>query len=673
MMAKIDTIGVIDKLGLSHKVKLEKGLNVITGRSSTGKSALLEIFDYCFGCSEFNIPEGIITKNTQIYFVLMNMGSVDLLLARENNSTYAFIKEFEKGYFKENEFSIKDFSKKNFILLKEFKSELNSYFGLDITDTDLDENSSFYRGKKKPSPSVRSYMSYWLQHQNLVANKHAVFYRFDEKEKREQAIDHFKIFLGLVDQEYFLISRELDSLKNSLKQLEKVAPRKDALRLQYKDKIRNLFEQYEALTGSPIEQATVDKVYKNPQKWIEKLSDIEITLDSSSSSNSKIISEKEKYRNELLCLLRKDEKEYRDLCSSILATGDYNNTISSNGIPIEVNEHVTKCPICLSESDVLEDESNALGDAIDWLNSELVKTPYVRKSFLSKREKIIKVIREKKGKLKDLDKQISDIEALNSELKNRNSLIEQTTKIKLKIEAQLEILIDITPDKELVEDISKLRKKIKEKKKKLDAYKIESKMKDVEDFINETMNFIGNKLDFEKDYQPINLKFCPTTFDIWYEPIDQSNKKIYLRSMGSGANWLYTHLALFLSLQGLFCKYSDSSLISPILFLDQPTQVYFPNVTSDTQDTFNPESMSVKNPESNRTFDDDIGSVVKFFDEIVTFCEKMEVDHSVMPQIIITDHADNLKLSNDRSFEEYVRARWRNRGFIELESSDEEE
>jgi DNA repair ATPase RecN len=34
------------------------GLNVITGRSSTGKSALSEIIEYCMGRSTFNVPEG---------------------------------------------------------------------------------------------------------------------------------------------------------------------------------------------------------------------------------------------------------------------------------------------------------------------------------------------------------------------------------------------------------------------------------------------------------------------------------------------------------------------------------------------------------------------------------------------------------------------------------------
>ena len=36
------------------------GLNVITGRSSTGKSALSDIVEYCMGRSSFNVPEGVI-------------------------------------------------------------------------------------------------------------------------------------------------------------------------------------------------------------------------------------------------------------------------------------------------------------------------------------------------------------------------------------------------------------------------------------------------------------------------------------------------------------------------------------------------------------------------------------------------------------------------------------
>lgn len=46
------------------------GLNVITGRSSTGKSALSEIIEYCMGRSTFNVPEGIIRDKVSWFAVI---------------------------------------------------------------------------------------------------------------------------------------------------------------------------------------------------------------------------------------------------------------------------------------------------------------------------------------------------------------------------------------------------------------------------------------------------------------------------------------------------------------------------------------------------------------------------------------------------------------------------
>ncbi|HEV2694484.1 MAG TPA: DUF3732 domain-containing protein, partial [Verrucomicrobiae bacterium] len=43
----------------------------------------------------------------------------------------------------------------------------------------------------------------------------------------------------------------------------------------------------------------------------------------------------------------------------------------------------------------------------------------------------------------------------------------------------------------------------------------------------------------------------------------------------------------------------------------------------------------------------------------------------IEPQIIVTDHADNLTLDESVIFNDYVRARWRNRGFIELQNTKE--
>ncbi|MEZ8148774.1 DUF3732 domain-containing protein [Enterovibrio norvegicus] len=165
------------------------------------------------------------------------------------------------------------------------------------------------------------------------------------------------------------------------------------------------------------------------------------------------------------------------------------------------------------------------------------------------------------------------------------------------------------------------------------------------------------------------MRFCPKTFDIWHVPHDDKKKKIYLRSMGSGANWLYTHLALFLSLNGLFCKYKERCLVPPILFIDQPTQVYFPNIISDNDESFDATKMAHSIKDKKTTIDDDINSVVKFFNEMINYCEKMDEDYSFMPQIIVTDHADNLDLPEGRIFENYVRERWRDSGFIKIDDT----
>lgn len=66
MKTLILEIGVIDKHGNKHPVYFKKGLNVVTGKSSTGKSALIEVFDYCFGSSENTIPKGVITASASI-------------------------------------------------------------------------------------------------------------------------------------------------------------------------------------------------------------------------------------------------------------------------------------------------------------------------------------------------------------------------------------------------------------------------------------------------------------------------------------------------------------------------------------------------------------------------------------------------------------------------------
>jgi hypothetical protein len=59
-------------------------LNIVTGASKTGKSALLDIVDYCWGRGECTVAEGIIRKRVSWFATLFDNAGEGILVARKN-------------------------------------------------------------------------------------------------------------------------------------------------------------------------------------------------------------------------------------------------------------------------------------------------------------------------------------------------------------------------------------------------------------------------------------------------------------------------------------------------------------------------------------------------------------------------------------------------------------
>ena len=136
--------------------------------------------------------------------------------------------------------------------------------------------------------------------------------------------------------------------------------------------------------------------------------------------------------------------------------------------------------------------------------------------------------------------------------------------------------------------------------------------------------------------------------------------------MGSGANWLYSHVCLFLGIQKYFCSLGNKCLVPSILFLDQPSQVYFPTIVDNNKDGFDPHKLKEMEGDLKNT-DDDLKAVTNLFDQILKFINDTYKEIEIAPQVIISDHADNLELKQG-TFENYVRRRWRKNtdGLIDL-------
>jgi len=665
MKSYIAKIGLFDKEGNEHSVELQPGVNIITGRSSTGKSALIEIFDYCFGSSEETIPDGVITNHAEIYFVILSIKKAFLVLARNPDYSTKVFYKYDLKFNSDLSINRSYFEEDYFYPIKDFKATLGNFFGIDVTDTDEDLEQKKRRNKSRGRPSVRNMTSYFMQHQNLIANKHSLFYRFDEKEKREQTIDQFKIFCGFVDQEYYLKKQELNELKVELERTKRESLSHEESKNQLSLKLKEYLEDYKYIMGKPIFDSSAANIVRSPKQFLDIIEENEIEPDYESDEYVRRLKILNEEKNRELGNRREKVIRLNQINSTIEYAKKYTETID-NIKPLEdARKSNSECPFCHSHNNGLEEESNKLSSAINWLNLELQKTPFLLDSLQPERRKIEKEIFEINDIIYKINKQIGEILKINEELKRNKSLEEQGFKTILQIENILEEVININ-ELNIDQNIKNLERKIKNLDKEIkENYSPESKLLKAQEYINNQMNLLGGKLDFEKTFQPINLRFDIETFELYH--LKKDKKQVYLRSMGSGANWLYSHICLFTSLLRYFCSLKSKCKIPSILFLDQPSQVYFPTIVDTNTKEFDPKSLKKFEQKEVKT-DEDLKAVTNLFEQLVDFCDSTKKETGIEPQIIITDHADNLQLKN-ANFEDLVNGRrWRseNSGLVKI-------
>lgn len=238
MKSYIKDIVIFNKNGEKRVVPLEQGVNIITGESKTGKSALVEIIDYCLCSTRCTIPKGKITEFAYLYSLVMAIGDNTYVIARYNwndGGKMHFIKEKEDFELEKLELSY--FMEKSQLLCKDVKDEIEYALGLLITNMAKDAEQ---QGKKA---SLRNMVSYLFQHQNLMASKFALFYRFSDFYKRKDVIDQFPVFAGMISQEYYSDLIQLNTLKDQLKQKYKKQKANEKSTAYIKERLSTLLLQ----------------------------------------------------------------------------------------------------------------------------------------------------------------------------------------------------------------------------------------------------------------------------------------------------------------------------------------------------------------------------------------------------------------------------------------------
>lgn len=645
MRAYIKYIGILDNSNNIHGLSLDEGLNIITGRSSTGKSAVINIFDYCMGATRNNVPHGIISNSAKLYFLVFCINDKYMVLAREaKRNCQGFIK-FEPSLIPINSFNDEYFTQEYFIALDEYIREIGSVFGLTISDIDTTNQEN--QKKKKGHPSVRNMMSFMLQHQNLIANNQALFYRFDDTERRERVIEEFKIFLGLVDQNYFILMQKLDEIKTQIRRIERSILSFDQQLQTHLPYIEEQREKYLSITGQELfPDIKSEQLLNAPALYRDRIEDYVPQINTESMSYQQTYESLKLRQNELLGKKRELVLKLSDINSSIKTIQKYRDKMSNVKPITHAYRQASCCPFCGKPSDSTQNAENSLTKAINWLNKELRETPSLFKSYLPQRKELLDQISSLDNQIRDITHRITAIKEINNRLQKNRSLEEQASVILSNVQNELLWIISEKENNWEAQKSDFLQEKTQIEGYIKNHYNLNDRMLDIAKNINSTMNEIAPLFAFE--YNPIKLEFDLQRFELYSVVEDE---KVYLSSMGSGANWLYSHICLFLSLLKLFVS-EKNCVIPPILFIDQPSQVYFP-VQNDVRDKF--DAAALKGVEN---ADEDLQQVANLYSQILKFVDELYSQYGIKPQIIISDHADNLGLDG-YTFEDYVKARWR--------------
>lgn len=653
MKTFIKFIGLFDTQGRVHGVKLDKGLNLITGKSSTGKSALIEIFDFCMASSEGTIPHGVIEENASFFFLWLSINNIDYLLGRDadgksfyivDNPVFENVLNLNQTIFDGHEYVCAD-----------YKIQLGLLFGIDAENTA--ETAEQLKDKRKGAsgrPTVRNMMPFILQHQNLIANKQALFYRFDQKEKRDETIAQFKVFAGFVDAKYYALSVEASLLNEKLEKLKRQLTKADDDITSTYDKLLEDIELYKQITGNVILKDLNPTRFKEDPAYfkveIDGLDYFEIKIDTNNLPQKQKYQELEKEENQLMAELRESQIHLEEVNNSIDYIDTYKNALEQTPRLEGITVNYSVCPFCHQHTPRTISEANELTKALNSLNNELKGIPSIVRPLQEERLAIRQRIEEIRDRLNTIDKSKAELTEIVDALKKNYSLNRQAYKAIYRISSRIELASN-EKIKQFQASVEEVAEELYKKQQILKAYKVDDKIQLAGRSICQAMEKYRKMIPFESSLDDYSIAFDLKKFELYFtKGFDEYSVKKYLRSIGSGANWLNAHLCLFLALSDFFYDQKKSAIPS-LLFLDQPSQVYFPAI-KDNGSVFSPKESSAT------SVDDDLRAVNKVFSLLYKFCK----DHNDDIQIIVTDHADDLTIEGLESFNSIVKARWRKDG-----------
>lgn len=580
----IDTIRLWSHDNEVRDVNFERGkINVLSGHSSRGKTALLHIIDYCLLSSSHKIPHDVINDTVAWYGMKFYINEKELVIARRSPHAQAVSDEL---YFSSvGELPDEPFCNSN---TDDIKAVLQSEFS-------LDSSVILYGGRGVrygTQVSFRYFLMFNTISEDTITNTTTYF--------DHQDTDRYRVALPRI----LDLGLDIDSLKNIELREERDGIKRDILSLEKKKAAigngQHLFEsEARKIAAKAAEYGLIEKVPK--LVTIDFLREVVkgAPTPAASGDDAKRLSAARTKLFEINRKMRRlrafsdEHKQYKDTLKITLDSLK----------PLDV--------LIKHSSELLRTE--VFEDLIDSLSIDLRALKKASASSQPVDTQVHNMMEELKSQKAELEKIIESLPKAQKSFEDTIQLVKFVTRIETKLETYSAVASD-SPEA--------YDSEIKELNKKLGEMNVEDvanvrnavigQINDVSLFLlNEAGGAMGNYASFRTsfNYEARNLQL-------------RRQNSSFIENVGSSSNHMFLHLFMFLALHEVAID-RGGKFVPAFLFIDQPSRPYYGEEKI-------MDEISLR--------DSDQAKVSQAFELLNNFISRMKKDHAAEFQMIVLEH-----------------------------------
>ena len=631
------TMQIFDIVLYSHDsqrrvLSLKPGqVNIITGASTTGKSALVDIVDYCFGARECRVPAGPIRWSVSWFGLRLKLDSSEAFIARRcpdkaaSSSEDCFVNIDDKV-------SIPEYS--------DLRQTTNT-MGLGAILTSWggirDNIHQPPQGQTRPplSATIRHSLALCFQPQGEMIRREQLFHGAANNFIAQGLKDTLPYFLGAVDDNYLRKREDLKRLRKQLRQHDIQLRELASLRGDGVTKASTLLAEARDAGLSEILARTWEET-------VSALGEVVETPETSINADTSYETEYERLSDERIRLRGKQRRLQDEIAAARAFERDKSGfsreaseqraRLMSISI-VDESEWSHACPLCAQElrhASEIPDVSQlreSLADISSRLDTVAQTSPQIEQA-----------IAELELGLQSIQMNLASNRAEMEAVRNASDQVQQLREeasrqafIKGRVGLYLESLPDLPVSQALTGEIQRLREQCEKLEGELSEDRVKERIDSITSILSQKMSDWARALELEHSGSPLRLDLKKLTI-----VADTADGPVPMNRMGSGENWVGYHLIGHLALHEWFTKRDRP--VPRFLFLDQPSQVYFP-------------SEKYVDSSNSLVSDDDRKAASRMF----RFVFNVVNDIAPQFQIVITEHAD----IDEDWYQEAVVERWR--------------